>query len=139
MRPRSIGCAVAAAMLVSIPATACDDQVMASANVAAYAPAINGGAEVVPVDRGQDIAIECDGIGIPGAEVSVVMKLDPIRGETPTGFDAVLLTEESIGGQSVHVRVPNIAALINHTVTLEVYVVGAHSTTACDAGHLHIG
>ena len=124
-------------MLASLPATACDDQAMASATVA-YAPTLNGGPEVVPVDRGQDLAIQCEGIGTPGVEVNVVMRLDPVLGETPTGFDAVLLTEESIGGQSVHVRVPNIADLVNHTVTLRVYVTGARGTTACNAGHLRI-
>lgn len=135
MRPRFVGCISALAILASAQAMACQDRADAAA---AYAPATSGGVEVVPVDRGQDIAIQCDGIGTPGVEVNVVMKIDPVLGETPTGFDAVLLTEESIGGKSVHVRVPNMPDLVNHTVTLQVYVVGAHSTTACDAGHLRI-
>ena len=137
MRPRFVGCTFALAILASASASATENHVSPLSTT--YAPSTVGGVEVVPVDRGQDIAIQCDGIGTPGVEVNVVMKLDPVLGETPTGFDAVLLTEESIGGQSVHVRVPNIAALVNHTVTLQVYVVGAHSTTACDAGHLRIG
>ena len=136
MRPGFVGCTFALAILASTSASASENH---ASPVTAYAPSTLGGTEVVPVDPGQDIAIQCDGIGAPGVEVNVVMKLDPVLGETPTGFDAVLLTEESIGGQSVHVRVPNMLALVNHTVTLEVYVVGAHSTTACDAGHLRIG
>ena len=136
MRSRFVGCTLALAILASAPAAASHNH---ASPASAYAPSTIGGAEVVPVDRGQDLAIQCDGIGTPGVEVNVVMKIDPVIGETPTGFDAVLLTEESIGGQSVHVRVPNIADLVNHTVTLQVYVIGAHSTTACNAGHLRIG
>jgi hypothetical protein len=101
--------------------------------------AADSGAEVVLVDRGEDLAIQCDGIKTPGAEVRVVMSLDPIVGETPTGFDAVLLTnEEVVGSKTVRVRVPDIADLVNHTVTLRVYVTAPSGTTACNAGHMRI-
>jgi len=67
-----------------------------------------------------------------------VMALDPVQGETPTGYEKVLLTDETIGGNAVHVRVPDMPDLVNHTVTLKIYVTSAKGTTACDAGHLRI-
>lgn len=135
MRLRFVGSTLALAILMSVPAEACKDP---ASSDSAYAPATLGGAEVVPVDRGEDLAIQCEGIGSPGAQVNVVMKLDPVVGESDTGFKQVLLTDESVGATSVHVRVPDIADLVNHTVTLKVYVVGANGTTACNAGHLRI-
>jgi hypothetical protein len=134
---RVVGCTVAAAVLATSPTLAvAHHSVLEVAPVhASPGPAV----DVVPVDRGEDLAIQCDGIGTPGAEVSVVMALDPIVGETPTGFDAVLLTdEEVVGPKTVHVRVPDIAALVNHTVTLKVYVTAPSGTTACNAGHMRI-
>jgi hypothetical protein len=137
MRMTVVGCTVAAAILVALPTIAFAHH---SAYEAMPAPeATDSGADVVLVDRGEDLAIQCDGIKTPDAEVSVVMSLDPIDGETPTGFDAVLLTdEEVVGGKTVHVRVPDIAALVNHTVTLRVYVTAPSGTTACNAGHMRI-
>ena len=137
MRLTVMGCTVAAAVLAALPTIAFAHHdvrdVVRSNDLAAE------GAEVVSVDRGEDLAIQCDDIATPGAEVSVVMALDPIIGETPTGFDAVLLTdEEVVGGRTVHVRVPDIAALVNHTVTLRVYVTAPSGTTACNAGHMRI-
>jgi len=60
------------------------------------------------------------------------------EGETPTGYQKVLLTDETIGGNAVHVRVPDMPDLVNHTVTLKIYVTSAKGTTACNAGHLRI-
>lgn len=135
MRLLTFGSTLAAAMLMSLPVTAFDNH--ASADTA-YAPSQLGGSEVTPVDRGQDLAIECSCVVLPGADVSVVMALDPVQGETPTGYEKVLLTEETVGGNAVHVRVPDMPDLVNHTVTLKIYVTSAKGTMACDAGRLRI-
>jgi len=135
MRLMTFGSTLAAAMLMSLPVTAFDNHVSGDAT---YAPSQLGGSEVTPVDRGQNLAIECGCIDMPGANVSVVMALDTVQGETPTGYEKVLLTDETIGGNAVHVRVPDMPDLVNHTVTLKIYVTSAKGTTACDAGHLRI-
>jgi hypothetical protein len=137
MRLMTFGCALAVAILTSMPASASDEHAVA-VGVSTYAPSQLGGVEVTPVDRGQDLAIECGCIDMPGADVSVVMALDPVQGEEPTGFQKVLLTEETVGGNAVHVRVPDLPDLVNHTVTLKIYVTSAKGTTACNAGHLRI-
>jgi len=135
MRLMTFANTLAAAMLLSLPVAACDNHVSGDT---AYAPSQLGGSEVTPVDRGQNLAIECGCIDMPGADVSVVMALDPVQGETPTGYEKVLLTDETVGGNAVHVRVPDMPDLVNHTVTLKIYVTSAKGTTACDAGHLRI-
>jgi hypothetical protein len=135
MRLMTFGCMLAVAILTSMPVAACDEHAM---GVSTYAPSQLGGAEVTPVDRGQDLAIECGCVDVPGADVSVVMALDSVEGETPTGYRKVLLTDETIGGNAVHVRVPDIPDLVNHTVTLKIYVTSAKGTTTFNAGHLLI-
>jgi hypothetical protein len=137
MRLMTFGCTLAAAILTSLSATA-SDQLSTSGTASTYAPAQLGGSEVTLVDRGQDLAIQCGCLDLPGTDVSVVMALDPVQGETPTGYQKVLLTDETVGGHAVHVRVPDIPDLVNHTVTLRIYVTDAHGTTACNAGHLRI-
>lgn len=137
MRVMFVGCAVAA-VLATLPTLAFAHQAMMFDLEAVHQPNGDADFEVVPVDRGEDLAIQCDDIGAPGSEVSVVMALEPVVGETPIGFDAVLLTDEVIGGKTVHVRVPDIADLVDHTVTLRVYVTGASGTKACNAGHMRI-
>ncbi|HLJ52679.1 MAG TPA: hypothetical protein VKT24_04785 [Rhizomicrobium sp.] len=137
MRVMFVGCAVAA-VLAALPTLALAHQAMMLDLAAVHQPNSDADFDVVPVDRGEDLAIQCDGIGTPGSEVSVVMALERIAGETPVGFDAVLLTDEVVGGKTVHVRVPDIADLVDHTVTLKVYVTGTSGTTACNAGHMRI-
>jgi hypothetical protein len=67
-----------------------------------------------------------------------VMSFDSVKGEEPTGYEAVLLTGEMVQGNAVRFRIPDMADLVNHTVTLKVYVTSAQGTTACNAGHLRI-
>ena len=138
MRFSFIGGTVAAAVLTALPTLAFAHHAMMPNLAPPHQPNSDAGFEVVQVDRGEDLAIQCDGIGTPGADVSVVMALDPISGETPIGFEKVLLTDEVIGGKTVHVRVPDIADLVNHTVPLKVYVTAPSGTTACNAGHMRI-
>ncbi|HEY2886823.1 MAG TPA: hypothetical protein VGJ08_16555 [Rhizomicrobium sp.] len=137
MRLTFAGCTVAV-VLAALPTLALAHHAVMPNVAPPLQPDSDAGFEVVQVDRGEELAIQCDGIGTPGADVSVVMALDPISGETPTGFNAVLLTDEVVGGKTVHVRVPDIADLVNHTVTVKVYVTAPSGTTACNAGHMRI-
>lgn len=136
MRLVSSACVVAAVMLCALPASARELQMRG--NTTSYATTELGGSDVTPVNRGQSLAIACESIGKPGSDVRVVMTLDPVKGEEPTGYEAVLLTGQTIQGSAVHVRVPDMPDLVNHTVTLKIYVTGTNGTTACNAGHLRI-
>ncbi|HTP77401.1 MAG TPA: hypothetical protein VMJ73_10520 [Rhizomicrobium sp.] len=137
MRPVLSGCAFAVCMLLSEPAVACAPVALHGLEQS-YAAQSNGGGDVTRVSRGQEMAIECDGIAKPGADVSVVMSLDPMKGVSPTGYEAVLLTDQRVGGKAVHFRVPDTPDLAQHTVTLRVYVTDSKGTTECEAGHLRI-
>ena len=134
----TFACCTVAVILTALPTLAFAHHAVMPNVAPPLQPDSDAGFEVVQVDRGEELAIQCDGIGTPGADVSVVMALDPISGETPTGFNAVLLTDEVVGGKTVHVRVPDIADLVNHTVTVRVYVTAPSGTTACNAGHMRI-
>lgn len=136
MRLLSVGCAFTAVLLTIGPVGACEMRFQG--HLSSYATADLGGSDVTPVSRGQPLAIACESIGVPGADVRVVMSLDSVKGEDPPGYDAVLLTGLMIQGNAVRVHVPNMPDLLNHTVTLRVYVTSARGTTACNAGHLRI-
>jgi hypothetical protein len=67
----------------------------------------------------------------------VVLTISAIPSETPPGYKKVLATDEQLNKYAVRVRVPNIPNLPDHTVNLDVYVVG-QNTSACDGGHLKV-
>ncbi len=136
MRLVSIGCVLTAVLLSAGPAGA--NELHAQGHLSSYATTDLGGSDVTPVNRGQALAIACESIGAPGADVRVVMSFDSVKGEEPTGYEAVLLTGEMVQGNAVRFRIPDMADLVNHTVTLKVYVTSAQGTTACNAGHLRI-
>ena len=136
MRLVSIGCILTAVLLSAGPVGANELQMWG--HFSSYATTDLGGADVTPVNPGQSLAIACESIGAPGADVRVVMSLDGVKGEVPTGYEAVLLTGEMVEGNAVRIRVPDMPDLVNHTVTLKVYVTDSKGTTACNAGHLRI-
>lgn len=95
------------------------------------------GAGIPTVNRGDQFAIACNDITAATADVRVVMSLD--GNEAPTGYSAVLATNQTIARHSVRVQVPDLPDFGNHTVNVKVYVTDAKGTRACDAGRLHIG
>ncbi|MEI9994037.1 MAG: hypothetical protein WDM91_05555 [Rhizomicrobium sp.] len=107
-------------------------------HITTYATTDLGGAGVPTVTRGDQFAIACDGIRGNGADVRVVMALANPPGEAPTGYSAVLATNQKVARHAVHVQVPDVPDLANHTVTVTVYVTDAKGTKACDAGRVHI-
>ena len=135
MKLVSVCCTATALLLSAMPTAA--SEIHTSGN-STYAMADLGGAEVTAVNRGQSLAIACGNIGAPNADVRVVMALDPVQGEEPTGYEAVLLTGQTVEGHAVRVRVPDVPDLRNHTVTLRVYITDGNGTTSCNAGHLRI-
>ena len=136
MRALWIGLAVLAAS--SAPALA-GGVVVAPGHIVAYATTELGGAEIPTVTRGDRFAISCDDIKAPGADVRVVMSLANPPGEQPTGYAAILATNQTVTRHSVHVQVPDVPDIANHTVSVRVYVTDAKGgTKACDAGRVHI-
>jgi len=95
-------------------------------------------APAVPlVARGNYIGVPCADVEHAAADaVSVVMSF--AAGEAQTGFAGVLATEQTVTQGMVHVRVPRISELAQHTVQVKVYVAGKHGLRSCDAGKVRI-
>jgi len=113
-----------------------------SAAPAAMAPApIKSDPEIVPfVNTGDQIGIACDALTESNADsdVRVVLTISAEPGETPPGFKKVLATDEDVAHGAVRVRIPAVPDLEDHTVNVNVYVMGDKGTESCDAGHMKI-
>ena len=97
--------------------------------------------EVVPlVSSGDQIGIACNALTQSGADsdVRVVLTISAEPGEAPPGYKKVLATEEEVGNGAVRVRIPTAPDLENHTVNVNVYVLGDKGQESCDAGHVRI-
>ncbi|HSC19409.1 MAG TPA: hypothetical protein VLC74_10880 [Rhizomicrobium sp.] len=104
--------------------------------VAGLTPSI----EVVPnVAPGDEIAVACAPIEQrdADADVRVVLTISAMPSEASPGYKRVLATDQQLNKYGVRVRVPNVPDLPDHTVNLNVYVVG-QSTRGCDGGHLKV-
>lgn len=133
MRALWIGIAMLTA--TSAPALANGIQVVPGRFIP-YATADMGGGGIPTVSRGDLFAIACDDIKASGADVRVVMALS--SADQPTGYTAILATNQKVARHAVHVRVPDVPDIANHTVNVKVYVTDAKGTRACDAGRVHI-
>lgn len=97
--------------------------------------------EVVPlVSAGDQIGIACTALTKSDADsdVRVVLTISAEPGEAPPGYKKVLATEEEVGHGAVRVRIPTVPDLENHTVNVNVYVLGNQGEESCDAGHMKI-
>ncbi|HEY0107847.1 MAG TPA: hypothetical protein VGB91_17320 [Rhizomicrobium sp.] len=135
MRALWIGCA--ALLATSAPAFANGIDTVPG-HLRFYAAPEMGGAAVPTITRGAQFAIACDGIKSGGDDVRVVMSLANPPGDEPTGYSAVLATNQTVARHAVHVRVPDVPDFANHTVDVRVYVTDAKGTHACDAGRVRI-
>jgi hypothetical protein len=87
--------------------------------------------------RGQLLGVACANVELADAEaVQVVMYLAP--GEKPTGYRGVLATEQTVTPGTVHVRVPDMPDLADHTVSIWVYYTDTSGRHTCNAGHVKI-
>ncbi|HWE06026.1 MAG TPA: hypothetical protein VG274_04910 [Rhizomicrobium sp.] len=93
--------------------------------------------DVIP---GDNILIACDAVEKRAADsdVRVVLTISAMPGESTTGYAKVLATDELLLKDAVRVRIPLIPNLEQHTVGLDVYVVGSANAEHCDAGHMKI-
>jgi hypothetical protein len=91
------------------------------------------------VTPGDNIMIACDAVEKRAADsdVRVVLTISAAPGETAPGYAKVLATDEMLLKDAVRVRIPKLPSLEDHTVGLDVYVVGA-ANEHCDGGHMKI-
>jgi hypothetical protein len=98
-------------------------------------PEAGGG--IPKVVRGQLLGLACANVERAAADaVQVVMSLT--SDEPSTGFTGVLATDQTITSGTVHVRVPDLPELAEHTVHVKVYVTDAQGMHSCDAGSVRI-
>ncbi|HEX3431460.1 MAG TPA: hypothetical protein VHT03_11295 [Rhizomicrobium sp.] len=107
--------------------------------VAAAAPR-NEARPYPDVTPGDNILIACDAVQKRAADsdVRVVLTISAVPGETAPGYAKVLATDEEVLKDAVRVRIPQLPSLEDHTVGLDVYVVGSANDEHCDAGHMKI-
>lgn len=135
--------ALCAAALAASPAFAANDQLSAKAQaVLAEFPPLGPYDEVVPVvSPGEVIGIACNALVQNTADynVRVVLTISAMPSEAPEpGYRKVLATNEQLSQGAVHVRVPQVPDLLNHTVNVNVYVLNPGGSENCNAGHMHI-
>lgn len=93
--------------------------------------------EIPKVARGQFLGLACADVERAADDaVRVVMSL--ASDEPSTGYEGVLATDQTISGTTVHVRVPDLPDLAQHTVRVKVYVTDRRGVHSCDAGRVKI-
>ena len=141
MRLWFVGCFACAAVLgaaMASPAISNELMLPLAGGAASYAPLDDHGGSVPNVARGQALGIACADIRQTGAVVQVVLSFATGLGETGTGYSAVLATEQKLADGTVHVRVPDMPGLAQHTVNVKVYVTDSKGTHSCDGGRVRI-
>lgn len=132
-----IGAVLLPAMAFAIPAAA---QAPVPVAVATAVSGFGTDREIVPsVTPGDEIVVACAPIEQrdANADVRVVLTIAAVPSEVSPGFKKVLATDEQLSKYGVRVRVPDLPDLPEHTVNLNVYVVG-EKTRGCDGGHLKV-
>jgi len=139
-RAAAVAAGLCLLVLMSVPAAASGVRIHAS-SPETIAPLGNGD-EVVPVVApGEEIGIACDALEYtaPDNDVRVVLTISAAPSDTASpGYKKVLATNEQLTKGAVHVKVPDMPDLTNHTVHVDVYVMGANGARDCDAGHMRI-
>ena len=137
MRSVLIGCSVLA-VLVAGPASA-NSFVKPMGKIILFQPSdTQAGGDVPTLSRGEQFGVNCGCMGAPHSDVRVVLHLSSDRDESPTGYKKLLATDQTIDHGALRVRVPDAPGLANHTVDVEVYVVGRNGARTCNAGKVKI-
>ncbi|HLY06865.1 MAG TPA: hypothetical protein VKR31_14065 [Rhizomicrobium sp.] len=132
---------IATAMVTMCPALTAVAQLPAADGVAGTAlPAKSEPKPYPDVTPGDNIMIACDAVEKRAADsdVRVVLTISAMPGESTPGYAKVLATDEQLLKDAVRVRIPQLPSLEDHTVGLDVYVVGAANDEHCDGGHMKI-
>ncbi len=133
-----VGIAAATALALFFPALTATAQLPAAA--VSIVPKGNPAETTPNVIPGDNIVIACDAVEKRAADsdVRVVLTISAVPGEAAPGYAKVLATDEQLLKDAVRVRIPEVPSLEDHTVGLDVYVVGVASAEHCDAGHMKI-
>lgn len=129
--------AIAAAVLLAFPALTAQAQLPPHTG----SPVAKVDASAFDVIPGDDIVIACDAVEKRAADsdVRVVLTISAMPGEAAApGYGKVLATDEHLLKDAVRVRIPDLPTLEDHTVGLDVYVVGDATAQHCDAGRVKI-
>lgn len=97
--------------------------------------------EVIPVVApGEQIGVACDALDVAQAnsDVRVVLTVSAKPGDKELGFSKVLATDQTVASGAVHVKVPRLPDIANHTYDLTIYVSGTKGDKVCDAGHVKV-
>lgn len=89
---------------------------------------------------GDNIEIACEAVEkrTADSDVRVVLTISAMPGESAPGYQKVLATDELLLRDAVRVRIPHLPTLEDHTVGLDVYVVGSTTAEHCDGGQVKI-
>ncbi len=101
----------------------------------------SGGALIHAVKPGDgfDIVGDCLNMARSSHDVRVVLALADKPNKTNMGYRAVLATEQHLGDNSLHVRVPEMPEMNNHVFRVRVYALDGATPSTCDAGQIRIG
>ncbi|MBU6297623.1 MAG: hypothetical protein KJS68_05200 [Alphaproteobacteria bacterium] len=130
--------ALIGALAVTSPAVSHELRLPLSGKITTYATSNENGGHLPTIARGQQLGVACAEIGEAGAVVQVVLQITHALGETATGYDAVLATDQKITDDEVHVRVPAVPGLSQHIVNVKVFVTDSKGTHSCDGGRVRI-
>jgi hypothetical protein len=127
---------VGAAILVAIPAYAGQPDSVVSAK--SYVPTDTGGDTIRKVNRGEKLAIACDGVDLTSLpNVRVVLSVSE-AGAKKLGYQGVLATDQSVDGGKLQIRVPDAPDFANQTVNVKVFVMNGAVAKSCDAGRIRV-
>lgn len=98
--------------------------------------------EIIPVVApGDQIGVACGALKVAqqNSDVRVVLTVSAMPGSSDNpGYGKVLATEQKVAKGAVHVTVPDLPNISDHTYDLTVYVVGTKGAETCDAGHVKV-
>lgn len=100
-----------------------------------------GGAVVHAVKPGDafDIVGNCFDMARPSHDVRVVLQLAGKPDKASMGYREVLATEQQLDKAALHVRVPDMPEMANHTFRVKVFVLDSATPGTCEAGQIRIG
>jgi hypothetical protein len=129
---------VLAVSTAGLPAYACPAASRVQ-TIRSYVPSDAAGGETIKkVNRGDRLAVACDGIDFSSAgDLRVVLSVDA-TGAKKLGYQGVLATDQTRTDGKLQIVVPDAPNLANQTVDLKVFLMNGDSAKTCDAGRVRV-
>ena len=89
--------------------------------------------------EGFDIVGDCLALARTSRDVRVVLSLTDKPAASSVGYSSVLVTEQKLDANALHVRVPEMPEMSHHTYRVKVFAVDSEAPSTCDAGQIRIG